>query len=244
MTAISALDALLDQEQSKQITTSSTQIDRLLGGGISIGSVTEICGMAGLGKTQLSMQLAANVQLSVDKGGLESHCIYIDTEGSFIPKRMQQIASNTGLPWQKVLSNIQIFRAHSLVELLACINQLEHRLENVKLIVIDSIAFHFRSITNYQERTRILNTIAQTLRRIATIHQIAIVIVNQMTTKISDSRVVGSVMVPALGESWGHACTHRMILLWKGGERVAWLCKSSTLEEGFGTFDITSSGIC
>jgi RAD51-like protein 2 len=193
------------------------------------------------------MQLCANVQLPIEKGGISGTAIYIDTEGSFIPKRMQQIAQATHLNnWQSLLEEIQLFRVFSIVELFATINQLEDivRLGRVKLIVIDSIAFHFRSNTHFQERTRLLQMLAQNLRRIASVYQIAIVIVNQMTTKMGDGRGGGgTVMIPALGDSWAHAATHRLILLYKSKQRCAWLCKSSYLEEGFAAFDITMNGI-
>jgi RAD51-like protein 2 len=247
MVAISALEALLQTEQ-QHISTGSAEMDRLLGGGIQLGTVTEVCGMAGLGKTQFSMQLCATVQ----SHGNQVKSVYIDTEGSFIPRRMQQIAqgyvdrTQSDQDWQHILNQIDYFRVHTLPELLAAIHVVDQALqgEPIRLVIIDSIAFHFRSITNFQERTRILNTLAQTFRKWASLHQIAVVLTNQMTTKIGDTRV-GSIsktmMVPALGESWGHACTHRLILLWRNGERCAWLCKSANTEEGLVSFDIKVS---
>jgi RAD51-like protein 2 len=204
------------------------------------------------------MQLCANVQIPSDQGGIQGSAIYLDTEGSFLPKRMMQIAqatldsypTQTGtckadveLDWSVMLQNIILYRATNVSELLASIIQIEQQLQSnsdIKLIVIDSIAFHFRSLVNFQERTRILNRITQTLRKLASQHQIAIVMTNQMTTKIGDSRVGGnSMMVPALGESFGHAATHRIILLWRKNVRHAWLCKSSTFQEALVPFAIT-----
>jgi RAD51-like protein 2 len=247
MVAISALEALLQTEQ-RNISTGSAEMDRLLGGGIQLGTVTEICGMAGLGKTQLSMQLCATVQSL----GNQVKSVYIDTEGSFIPRRMQQIAqgfmdrTQSDQDWQHILNQIDYLRVHTLPELLAAIHVVDQALqtEPIQLVIIDSIAFHFRSITNFQERTRILNTLAQTFRKWASQHQIAVVLTNQMTTKIGDTRFSSmsrTMMVPALGESWGHACTHRLILLWRNERRSAWLCKSATTEEGIVSFDITVS---
>ena len=53
MLAVSAFDALIKEEAAPVITTFSAKVNKLLGGGIQVGRVTEVCGMAGLGKTQL-----------------------------------------------------------------------------------------------------------------------------------------------------------------------------------------------
>ena len=60
-----------------------------------------------------------------------------------------------------------------------------------------------------------------------------------MTTKFSageDSR-----LVPALGESWGHASTIRVILYWEGKKRWAWLYKSPSKKERRVPYQITVS---
>ncbi|GJU21132.1 putative ribonuclease H-like domain-containing protein [Tanacetum coccineum] len=88
----------------------------ILGGGISCKEVTEIGGVPGIGKTQLGsnlafdffgcfinvpyrianmryrIQLAVNVQIPYDYGGLGGKAIYIDTKGSFMVERALQIA--------------------------------------------------------------------------------------------------------------------------------------------------------
>ena len=55
--------------------------------------VTEFCGVPGVGKTQLGIQLAVDVQIPVVFGGLGGKAVYIDTEGSFMIDRVQDIAS-------------------------------------------------------------------------------------------------------------------------------------------------------
>uniref|UniRef100_A0A2C9KIX7 DNA repair protein RAD51 homolog 3 n=1 Tax=Biomphalaria glabrata TaxID=6526 RepID=A0A2C9KIX7_BIOGL len=67
----------------------------MLGDGIPLGKITEICGAPGLGKTQLCLQLAVDVQIPVDIGGLDGEAVYIDTEGSFIVERLVDIATAT-----------------------------------------------------------------------------------------------------------------------------------------------------
>lgn len=64
-------------------------------GGIPIGKINEICGAAGVGKTQLCMQLCVNVQIPELLGGLQGKAIYIDTEGSFVKSRLEEITRST-----------------------------------------------------------------------------------------------------------------------------------------------------
>jgi RecA/RadA recombinase len=47
---MNALEALEREESFAGITTGSSSIDSIFGNGIPLGAVTEICGMAGLGK--------------------------------------------------------------------------------------------------------------------------------------------------------------------------------------------------
>ena len=60
-----------------------------------MGKITEVCGAAGLGKTQLCMQLCVNVQIPETLNGLGGKAIYIDTEGSFTSNRIIEIADAT-----------------------------------------------------------------------------------------------------------------------------------------------------
>lgn len=60
-----------------------------------MGKITEICGAAGVGKTQLCMQFCVNVQIPEKFGGLGGKAIYIDTEGSFMSNRVVEIFNST-----------------------------------------------------------------------------------------------------------------------------------------------------
>lgn len=53
LASLTALELLQKEEELRSIVTFSSQLDESLGGGIPIGKTTEICGVPGIGKTQL-----------------------------------------------------------------------------------------------------------------------------------------------------------------------------------------------
>jgi RAD51-like protein 2 len=83
------------------------------------------------------------------------------------------------------------------------------------MVVMDSVAFHFRhgaSSVDFAKRARLLSAMSQKLNELANKQALAVVLLNQMTTKVGSGN--GSRLVPALGESWAHAATHRVQLYW------------------------------
>lgn len=80
------------QERVRMITTGSQEVDTLLGGGMESGSITEIFGESRTGKTQLCLTLCVTCQLERGKGGGEGKAMFIDTEGTFRPERLREIA--------------------------------------------------------------------------------------------------------------------------------------------------------
>lgn len=105
------------------ITTGSSQLNALLGGGIETGSLTEIFGEFRTGKSQICHTLAVTCQLPIDMGGGEGKCLYIDTEGTFRPVRLLAVAERYGLNGEEVLDNIAYARAHNADHQLQLLNQ-------------------------------------------------------------------------------------------------------------------------
>nr|XP_032521596.1 DNA repair protein RAD51 homolog 1-like [Danaus plexippus plexippus] len=96
-----------------QLTTGSKELDRLLGGGIETGSITEIFGEFRTGKTQLCHTLAVTCQLPIEQSGGEGKCMYIDTEGTFRPERLLAVAQRYGMESAAVLDNVAYARAYN-----------------------------------------------------------------------------------------------------------------------------------
>ncbi|XP_071944992.1 DNA repair protein RAD51 homolog 3-like [Antedon mediterranea] len=262
-----ALEILQEEQRQQSIITFCEEIDDMLGGGIPLGKTTEICGAPGVGKTQMCMQLAVDVQIPTVFGGIEGEALYIDTEGSFIVERASEIATavvehcgriaasqqnhdqlNAMITFTEdsVLSGIHYSRCQDFVELIAFINTLPKFLSShpkVRIIIIDSVAFHFRhDIDNLSLRTRLLNGLAQNLIKLAMENTIAVVLTNQMTTKFGGEDG-SSRLIPALGESWGHAATIRMILYWQASQRLAMLYKSPSRQEKTVPYQVAKCGI-
>ncbi|KDP28770.1 hypothetical protein JCGZ_14541 [Jatropha curcas] len=210
------------------------------------------------------IQLAVNVQIPPYCGGLGGQAIYIDTEGSFMVERALQVAEaciedmseysrflrkdlqtcHVGMQSKDILKNIYYFRVCSYSEQIALTNYLENFISenrDVKIIIIDSITFHFRQdFEDLALRTRVLSGMALKLMKIAKDFSLAVVLLNQVTTKHTE----GSFQLGlALGDSWSHSCTNRVILYWNGNERYAYIDKSPSLKSASAPYSVTSRGI-
>lgn len=266
--AVDAYKILALERASTRIVTCSREIDSITGGGIGSGRVTEVCGVPGVGKTQLCIQLAVNVQVPTCLGGVQGGAIYIDTEGSFDIDRMAQMAQAAVRQVQliaasssetttheirevfneeSILANLIYFRVLDFGQQLAVVNMLPLLLQKhpkVKLVVIDSMAFHFRQdVDDMVQRTRLLSQVSQNLQDIAEQHDLALVVTNHVTLKSTTSITGEGDLVPALGESWSHAASSHLLLKWQGHERQAILVKSPDMPEGCARFQVTPQGI-
>jgi RAD51-like protein 2 len=269
-TALSLISKL--KTTNRTIVSFSKSVDSMLGGGIAKGEVTEIVGLPGVGKTQLCMQLCVDARLPTAFGGVQGDAVYLDTEGSFSPERCFTMAKalvehihgtvkrrNQALPipdWfraENILAGIHVYRVHDEASQTATIYALPAFLKQraemgspVRLVIVDSIAFHYRctpTSSDYMARTRSLTNIAAFLADLATQFDVAVVCINQMTTKVEND---SSKLVPALGESWGHATTTRILLSQAGQDssiRRCTLVKSPHKAAGSALYQIREAGI-
>ena len=92
-----AKEYAIQRQSMLKLTTGSADLDKILGGGMETGSMTELFGEFRTGKTQLCHTLAVTCQLPMDQGGGEGKALYIDTEGTFRPERLAEIATRWGM---------------------------------------------------------------------------------------------------------------------------------------------------
>lgn len=236
------------RQNMKRCSTGSNNLNQLMGGGIETQAMTELIGEYGVGKTQICLSLCVRVQLPEEKGGLDGNVVYIDTEGTFIPERVYQIAESIGLDPHETLEKIFLARAYnsSHQELLTD-NLFKFCPENnVKLVVVDSMIGHFRGEyvgrEHLSERQQKLNSHLHKLLRLTEAYNISVVITNQV--QANPTAFFGDPNRPAGGNVMAHASTHRVYLR-KGGKgtRIATVIDSPYLPEEKVRFKITEKGV-
>jgi DNA repair protein RadA len=238
------------REDILYITTGSLNLNNLLGGkGVETKALSEAYGAFGSGKTQLGLTLAVNVQLPKEKGGANGKAVFIDTEGTFRPERIRQIAEGIGANPEKVLKNILVARAfnsdHQML-LIDKINEMIKEGEPIKLVVIDSLTAHFRAEftgrSELADRQHKLNKYLHSLTKMAEQHNIAVYVTNQVMA--NPAMMFGDPTTAVGGNIVGHASTYRMYLRrGKQGSRVAKLIDSPNLPENECQFFVTTAGV-
>jgi DNA repair protein RadA len=238
------------REEILNITTGSRNLDKLLGGrGVETKSITEAFGAYGSGKTQLGLSLAVFAQLPSEKGGANGKAVYIDTEGTFRPDRIKQIAENMGANHENVLKNILVARAfnsdHQIL-LLDKITEMIKEGEPIRLVVIDSLTAHFRAEFSGRgqlaDRQQKLNKYLHNLMKLAEQHNLAVYVTNQVMS--NPAMMFGDPTTAIGGNIVGHASTYRMYLRrGKKDSRVAKLIDSPNLPDDETIFMITQGGI-
>ncbi len=241
--------AVLEKRKSvNKLTTSSKELDALLHGGLETQSITECYGAYGSGKTQLAHQLAVNVQLPKEKGGLNGNALFIDTENTFRPERIEQMANALGLDPKKTLENVFVGRAYNSDHQILLVEKAKDIIKEykIKLIIIDSLTSHFRAeyvgrgaLASRQQK---LNQHLHTMQKIADTYNCVVYITNQVMAK--PDVIFGDPTEAVGGHVLHHAATFRIYLRkGKGDKRIARLVDSPHLPDGEAVFRITPEGI-
>uniref|UniRef100_A0A7S4ML14 DNA repair protein RAD51 homolog n=1 Tax=Vannella robusta TaxID=1487602 RepID=A0A7S4ML14_9EUKA len=233
------------------LTTGSTELDKILMGGIETGSITEIFGEFRTGKSQLAHMLCVTCQLPVDQGGAEGKAMYIDTEGCFRPERLIGIAERFGLNGQDVLDNVAVARAfnsdHQTKLLLNAAAMMSE--QRYALLVVDSATALYR--TDYSGRGELatrqmhLAKFLRMLQRMADEFGVAVVITNQVVAQVDGAALFAAdPKKPIGGHIMAHASTTRLYLRkGKGDMRICKIYDSPCLPEADAQFCIQADGI-
>lgn len=242
-----ASEVLQIRKNMKRITTGSNKLDDLLLGGIETQSITEFFGDFGSGKTQICHTLCVTCQLPLGQGGLEGVTIYVDTEGTFRPERLVQIAESKGLDADEILKNVVLCKVYNSNHLELVVRGLSRFIEkyNAKLLIVDSIISLHRAefigrgtLANRQQR---LNRLVHRLLRLAEIFNIAVVVTNQVQSK--PDTFFGDPTRPAGGNVIAHACTYRIYLKKSGPQRIATIVDSPCHPYSDTRFQVTENGV-
>ncbi len=240
-------EKLEERDQVHRIATGSEEFNELMGGGIESQSITEVYGEYGSGKTQVALQLCVNVQ-EVGEDEEVPGVIFIDTEDTFIPERVQQMAEARGLDPEEVLDNIFVARAFNSDHQILLGEKAQEIAEDndIGLIVVDSLTGEFRSdyvgrgeLANRQQK---LNKHMKQLKKLASAYNATVIVTNQVMS--NPDQMFGDPTKAIGGHIAGHNSTFRIYLRKsKKDKRVARLVDSPYLPEGEAVFRITDEGI-
>lgn len=242
-------DVIMEKRQNVcKIKTSSEAFDEVMGGGFETNAITECYGEFGSGKTQVGHQLAVNVQKPIDQGGFESKVIYIDTENTFRPERILQMAKKAGLDADLALKNIKVARAYNSDHQMLLAEKAEELLKTgeYKLLIVDSLTAHFRAEFigrgTLSERQQKLNKHMNKLQTLADMYNCCVMVTNQVMAK--PNVMFGDPTQAIGGHVVGHSSTFRIYLRkGKKGSRVAKLVDSPNLPENECMMFVTEGGL-
>ncbi len=241
----SADEVLKKRENIQKFTTGSKALDNLLGGGFETNAITEAFGAFGAGKSQLAHVLCVNAI----KQNPENVAVFIDTESTFRPERIVDIAKANGLEPEKVLKQIKTARAFNSDHQILLAEKVEDLIKkglNVKLVVVDSLTAHFRAEFvgrgTLADRQQKINKHMHSLMKLATSYNLCVYVTNQVMAK--PDVFFGDPTEAIGGHVVSHNSTYRMYLRrGKKGSRVAKLVDSPNLPEAEAMFYVDVDGI-
>lgn len=232
----------------ERVSTGSKEVDNLIGGGVETQSITEVYGKYASGKSQWCFQLCVMTQLPKDKGGLEGGVLYIDSENSFRPERVVQVAKHMEVDPDEVLKNVYVARAfnsdHQMLLAEKATDLIKEK--NIKLVIVDSLTAQFRSEFlgrgMLADRQQKLSKHMRVLQRLAELNNVAVLVTNQVME--NPGILFGDPTTPIGGNIVGHNSKTRIYLRKsKEDKRVAKLVDSPALPDGEALYRITENGI-
>ena len=247
----STADNLLERRRNLlRCSTGSSRLDSFLKGGIETQAMTEIAGEYACGKTQLCYTICVTATLPFNKGGFNGSVIFIDTENTFRSERVHQIAENRGINPDKILQKVFVCKVLNAGQLELVAQSLGRSIQeyNAKLVIVDSIiSLHRAEFTGREtlaERQKRLNIMLNKLLRLSEVHNIAVVVTNQVQSQpdnfFADTRGLPKVTG---GNILGHASTYRILLRKAGKNRIAIMLDSPYHAYDQTKFSISEKGV-
>ena len=159
----------------------SEKLDSLLGGGYRAGTLTEIFGRSNTGKSQLAIQAA------LEAGRLGHRTLYLDTEGSFRPERLEQIAFARGWDTKGLLERVVYARSSTAAEQMEAVRRMQDREATApcRLVVVDTLTRNFSvelpGASNMASRQGAIDVHLSEMARDAYINGRAYILTNRVT---------------------------------------------------------------
>ena len=230
-----------------RISTGSSNLDDLLGGGIETGSLTEFYGEFGSGKTQICHCLCVMAQFPKEQGGLDASSIYVDTENTFRPERLAGVAEIRGLDPDAALRRVTVAKAYNSAHQELIVRELGRviREKSARLVIIDSVVAHYRAEflgrATLADRQQRINRFMHHLLRMAEVYDCAVVMTNQVMA--APDVFFGDPLRPVGGHVLGHTSTYRIYLRKASKNRIAKMVDSPSHPERETVFVMNERGI-
>jgi DNA repair protein RadB len=216
------------------VSSGNDVLDKLLDGGFESDVISVMYGPGGIGKTNFCLILSIEAVKSGKK------VVYVDTEGGFSIRRLEQLCSDS----QDVLKHVFFLRPTSFQGQKQAFEKLkEFEKEDVGLIIIDSIAMLYRLEIGKNENVYSVNK--ELGRQMLILNQIArkkhipVIITNQVYSNMDD----GIVMVGGDLLRYQSKCLVELRKT-KEGIREAIVRKHRSLPENISIFyEITGEGV-
>ena len=158
------------------ITTELKKLDDILIDGISDGTITDIFGFRGTGKTQMALQISLNLLKD------EKTVLFVDTTGEFRPERLLEILKNRNLD-NSLLNRLKIARVTNTQEQIDLIQKIKNT-NDVAMLIIDNIAdlfsFEYSKKEQFNLQYQKFMNYMHDLAQLAINKKIPIVITNQL----------------------------------------------------------------
>ena len=159
-------------QTSWHLTTGSINLDKLLlKKGLPSRKITLLYGKFRTGKSQIAHQCCVNAYQQFQEKLPKYVSLFIDTEGTFRPERIQQMANAQGLPVDDVLKRIYVIQIQSNSEFKLAFSKIEEILLNykIKFLTIDSLTNYVRLEIAKKEKevNLIISEFSQILRKLS-----------------------------------------------------------------------------
>ena len=158
------------------ITTELKKLDDILIDGISDGTITDIFGFRGTGKTQMALQISLNLLKD------EKTVLFVDTTGEFRPERLLEILKNRNLD-NSLLNRLKIARVTNTQEQIDLIQKIKST-NDVAMLIIDNVAdlfsFEYSKKEQFNLQYQKFMNYMHDLAQLAINKKIPIVITNQL----------------------------------------------------------------
>lgn len=243
-----AKDVMERRKKVGRVSLGSEALNEILAGGVETQSITEVFGEFGSGKTQIAHQLAVDAQLPKEDGGVEGKVVYIDTENTFRPERIREMAEAKGLDADQALEDIFVARATTTDHQMLLTEKAEEmaKEDGIRLLIVDALMSIFR--TEYvgrgalAERQQKLGKHLAALRKLAELYNVAVFVTNHVQS--NPNSFFGDPTKPIGGHVLGHAATCRIyIKKSKKNTRKASLIDHPCLPPKTAKFQISEEGI-